>query len=89
MPDRIELGRRVDELHREFSGAAFAEAIRRYSHTLAPDEREELKAVLAEKAWAEQNTVAESAIPRGYFRRLFRLGQLGARPSPRDNRRSR
>ncbi len=89
MPDRAELERRVDELHREHSGKAFAEAVRRYSNTLASDEREELKAVLAEKAWVEQNTLEESAVPRGYFRRLYRLAQLERRRSPHGNRRNR
>jgi hypothetical protein len=89
VPDRIELERRVDELHREHSGRAFAEAVRRYSDTLAPAEREELKAILAEKAWAEQNTLEESAVPRGYFRRLYRMVQLDGRRSPRGNRRDR
>ena len=89
MPDRLELERRVDELHGEHSGKAFAEAVRRYSDTLAPDEREELKAVLAEKARAEQNAVAEIGIPRGYFRRLYRLARLERQGPPRDNSRNR
>jgi len=86
VPDRVDLARRVDELALEHSGAAFAEAVRRYSDTLDPAEREELKAVLTEKAWAQQNPVEESAVPRGYFRRLFRMAQTERRPSPPDNR---
>ena len=83
--NRSELERRVDELHREHSGRAFADAVRRYSDTLAPDERETLKAVLAEKAWSQQNAVEESSVPRGYFRRLFRMAQVEGRRSPPDN----
>jgi len=89
VPDRACLARRVEELAAEYSGTAFAEAVRRYSDTLAPAEREELKAVLTEKAWAKQNAGAEIAAPRGYFRRLFRMAQLERRPSPPDNWRDR
>ena len=83
--NRSELERRVDELHREHSGRAFADAVRRYSDTLAADERETLKAILAEKAWSQQNAVEESSVPRGYFRRLFRLAQIERRRSPPGN----
>ena len=91
MPDRTELERRVDELHREHSGKAFAEAVRRYSETLGEDEREELKQVLLGRARLLEDAVEERFRARGWMRRTFNLLEEAGREdrSPPSNRRQR
>jgi hypothetical protein len=81
---REELERRVDELAAEHEGAAFAEAVRRWSETLDADDREELKAVLLLKARAFEEAVDERFEAKGWIRR--QLGRLG---DPREARQPR
>jgi hypothetical protein len=70
-PSRAELERRVDELAREHSGEAFAEAVRVYSKELDEDARTELKAVLLLRARAFEEAVQDRVEARGWFRRTF------------------
>lgn len=85
MASRKELERRVDELAAEQDGAAFAEAVRRYSETLDEDEREQLKAILLVKARALEDAVGERFEAKGWIRR--QLGRMG--DPPEDRRRDR
>ncbi len=90
MSDRdVELA--VDELAEAHSGEAFAEAVRRYSATLGEDDREELKAVLLERARLLEDAVEERFRARGWMRRTFNLlEEIGREDrSPRGNRRNR
>jgi hypothetical protein len=76
---RDELERRVDELSAQHDGAAFADAVRRFSEELDEAEREELKAILLQKARAFEDAMDERFEAKGWIRR--QLGRLG---DPRD-----
>jgi hypothetical protein len=71
MTSRAELSRRVDELARQHSGAAFAEAVRAYSEELDEDAREELQQVLLERAGGFDQAVMDRVDARGWFRRQW------------------
>jgi hypothetical protein len=71
MTSRAELSRRVDELAREHSGRAFAEAIRAYSEELDEDAREELQQVLLERAGGLDQAVMDRVDARGWLRRQW------------------
>jgi len=71
MTSRADLERRVDELARQHSGRAFAEAIRAYSATLDAHAQEELKQVLLERAAGFDQAIMDRLDARGWFRRQW------------------
>jgi len=81
---RAELEQRVDELAAELEGAAFAEAVRRYSEELSEPEQDVLKAILLQRARALEDAVGERFEAQGWFRR--QLGRIGdvERRDPED-----
>jgi hypothetical protein len=90
VPSRHELERRVDELAEEYSGEAFADAVRRYSETLRADEQEELRAVLLERARLLDGAVEERFQSRGWIKRMLaRIEEIERRVSSPGNRRER
>ena len=66
-----DLERRVDELAREHSGQAFADAIRAYSDSLDERAREELKQILVTRAANFDQAVMDRVDARGWFRRQW------------------
>ena len=68
---RPEIARRVDELAREHSGRAFAEAIQAYSATLDEASREELKQIVLERAANFDQAVMERVDAAGWLRRQW------------------
>ena len=76
-PSRAELERRVDELAADYSGQAFADAVRSYSDGLDEGSRTELKAVLLQRARAFEGAVGERFEARGWLRRT--LGRMEGR----------
>ena len=83
---REEIALRVDELAREHSGRAFAEAIRAYSATLDEASREELKQIVLERAANFDQAVMERVDAAGWLRRQW---DEATGSSPRANRRRR
>jgi hypothetical protein len=81
MTRRDEIVGRVDELAREYSGRAFADAIRSYSATLDPEAQEELKQILLERAADFDQAIMDRVDARGWLRRQW---DRAAHPSPRD-----
>jgi len=77
---RAEIVRRVDELARQHSGRAFADAIRSYSATLDPEAQEELKQILLERAADFDQAIMDRVDARGWFRRQW---DRAANPPPR------
>ena len=71
MTSRDTLERRVDELAREHSGRAFADAIRAYSATLDDRAQEELKEVLLERAGDFDQAIIDRVDARGWLRRQW------------------
>jgi hypothetical protein len=71
MTSRDEIVRRVDELAREHSGRAFADAVRTYSATLDPEAQEKLKQVLLERAADFDQAIMDRVDARGWFRRQW------------------
>jgi len=71
MTSREALERRVDELAREHSGRAFADAIRAYSATLDDRAQEELKEVLLERAGDFDQAIIDRVDARGWLRRQW------------------
>ena len=71
-PTRIELGRHVDALAAEYSGAVFAEAVRVYADTLDLDARTVLGEVLLERAGGPELAIRERWEERIWFRRVVR-----------------
>ena len=80
MTGRAEIVRRVDELARQHSGRAFADAIRSYSATLDPEAQEELKQILLERAADFDQAIMDRVDARGWFRRQW---DRAANPPPR------
>jgi hypothetical protein len=74
LPSRAELEQRVDELAADYEGAAFADAVRRYSDGLDAEAREELKAILLRRARVLEDAVDERFEAQGWLRRTF--GQM-------------
>ncbi len=72
MTGRAELERRIDELASEHSGQAFAAAVRDYADTLEPTAREELGAVLLERAGGPEQAIRHQHEERSWFRRALR-----------------
>ena len=87
---RAELERRVDELAETHSGKDFAQAVRRLSGELDQDEREELKAVLLERARLFEDAIGERFRARGWMQRtLARIEEIEGRlRSPPGNRKN-
>jgi hypothetical protein len=81
---REELERQVDDLAELYSGQDFADAVQRYSQDLRPDEQEELRAILLERARLLEDAVQERAEARGWFRRMWR--DIGGPRPPRPPR---
>ena len=71
MTSRDTLERRVDELAREHSGRAFADAIRAYSATLDDEGQDELQQVLLERAGDFDQAIMDRVDARGWFRRQW------------------
>jgi hypothetical protein len=71
MTDREEIVGRVDELARQHSGRAFADAIRSYSTTLDPEAQEELKQILLERAADFDQAIMDRVDARGWLRRQW------------------
>jgi hypothetical protein len=69
--DRAEIVGRVDELARQYSGRAFADAIRSYSATLDAQAQEELKAILLERAADFDQAIMDRVDARGWLRRQW------------------
>jgi hypothetical protein len=80
MTARAEVSRRVDELARQHSGAAFVEAVRAYSEELDEHAREELQQVLLERAGRLDQAVMDRIDARGWLRRQW---DKAAQPPPR------
>jgi hypothetical protein len=83
---RAEIAHRVDELAREYSGHAFADAIRAYSQTLDEASQEELRQIVLERAANFDQAVMERIDTGGWFRRQW---DQATGSSPRGNRRNR
>ena len=66
-----EIAGRVDELARQFSGRAFADAIRSYSTTLDSEAQEELKQILLERAANFDQAIMDRVDARGWLRRQW------------------
>ena len=81
MISRAEVECRVDALAREHSGRDFAEAIRAYAATLDDSAREELKAVVLERAADFDQAIMDRVDARGWFRRQW---DRALDPPPRD-----
>jgi hypothetical protein len=80
---RAEIGHRVDELAREYSGRSFADAIRAYSTTLDEESQEELKQIVLERAANFDQAVMERVDAGGWLRRQW---DQATGSSPRGNR---
>jgi hypothetical protein len=78
---RDAIVRRVDELAREHSGRAFADAVRAYSATLDPEAQEELKQILLERAADFDQAIMDRVDARGWLRRQW---DRAANPPPRE-----
>ena len=72
MTSRAALEHRVDELASEHSGQAFAAAVAAYADTLDPVAREELGAVLLEKAGGPEQAIRHQYEERSWLRRALR-----------------
>ena len=83
---RAEIAHRVDEIAREHSGPAFAEAIRAYSETLDQASKEELKEIVLERAANFDQAVMDRVDAGGWLRRQW---DQATDSSPRGNRRNR
>jgi hypothetical protein len=83
---RAEIAHRVDELQRQYSGPAFADAIRAYSQTLDESSREELKEIVLQRAANFDQAVMERVDAGGWLRRQW---DQATGSSPRRNRRNR
>ena len=66
-----EIAQHVDELAREHSGRAFAEAIRAYSETLDRASQEDLKEIVLDRAANFDQAVMERVDTGGWFRRQW------------------
>ena len=71
MTERTEIARRVDELARQHSGRAFADAMRAYSATLDDEAKEQLQQVLLERAADFDQAVMDRVDARGWLRRQW------------------
>ena len=71
-PTRAELGRRVDEPAAEHSGQAFAGAVTVYADTLDPAARQELGAVLLERAGGPEEALRRQWEERSWLQRALR-----------------
>jgi hypothetical protein len=71
MIGRAELERRVDDLARQHSGLAFAEAIKALAAELNGDEKELLQQILIERGASFDQAVMERVDARGWFRRQW------------------
>ena len=80
---RAAIARRVDELAEEYSGRAFADAIRAYSATLDEASQEELKEIVLERAANFDQAVMDRVDARGWLRRQW---DEATGSSPRGNR---
>jgi predicted site-specific integrase-resolvase len=69
--DRGDLERRVDELAEQYSGQAFADAIKAFATGLNGDEAELLKQILLERGASFDQAVMERVDARGWFRRQW------------------
>ncbi len=69
--DRADLERRVDELDEQYSGTAFADAIKALAGDLNGDEQELLKEIILERAANFDQAVMERVDARGWFRRQW------------------
>jgi hypothetical protein len=78
---RDAIVRRVDELAREHSGRAFADAVRAYSATLDPEAQEQLKQILLERAADFDQAIMDRVDARGWLRRQW---DRAANPPPRE-----
>jgi hypothetical protein len=83
---RAEIAHRVDELAREHSGRAFAQAIQAYAATLDEASQEELKEIVLERAANFDQAVMDRVDAAGWFRRQW---DEATGTSPRRNRRRR
>ena len=82
-PSRAELERRVDELAAAHSGQVFADAVASYAQGLDDAAREELEAVLLQRARALEDAVSDRFEAKGWLRRNFdRMSE--APPTRRD-----
>ena len=81
MTNRQELERRVDEFAAEHSGEAFAAAMRAYADSLDPAAREELGAVLLEKAGGPEEALRRQWEERSWLQRALR--RLDGKRPPR------
>jgi hypothetical protein len=68
---RRQLEEAVDQLAEQHTGEDFAEAVRRYSEGLDEDEREELQAVLLERARLLDSAVDDRFKARTWFSRMM------------------
>ena len=69
--DRADLERRVDELAEQYSGEAFADAIKAFAAGLNGDEAELLKEILLERGASFDQAVMERVDARGWFQRQW------------------
>lgn len=71
MMGRAELERRVDDLARQHSGQAFADAIKALAAEQYGDEKEVLQQILLERAATFDQAVMERVDARGWFQRQW------------------
>ena len=79
---REAIARRVDELAEEYSGRAFADAVRAYSASLDEASQKELKQIVLERAANFDQAVMERVGAAGWFRRQW---DQASGSSPRGN----
>ena len=80
---RAEIAQRVDELAREHSGSAFAEAIKAYSTTLDEASQEDLRQIVLDRAANFDQAVMDRVDAAGWLRRQW---DEATGTSPRRNR---
>ena len=69
--NRHQLERRVDELAAEYSGPAFADAVKEFAAGLDAGELEELQTILVVRAGNLDQAVMERVDARGWLRRQW------------------
>jgi hypothetical protein len=78
--DRTDLERRVDELAEQYSGQAFADAIKALAAGLNGDEAELLKEILLERGANLDKALMDRVDARGWFQRQWDKAVPGVEP---------
>ena len=78
--DRADLERRVDELAEQYTGQAFADAIKALAAELNGDEEELLQEILLERGANFDKAVMDRVDARGWFQRQWDKATSGIEP---------